>query len=115
LQKKNEKKYMIAYKIWGILIYAASNRQTFTYSSLAEILEKEITCRNVGNYLGPIQSYCKMKKLPPLTVLVNRKDGLHGSGKFDGENTKRCCKDRERVFEFNWQQYTPTIDDFINS
>jgi hypothetical protein len=68
-----------AVQMWPILVLAARNRQTLTY----QIVEQStgMMAPGVGKCLDPIQSYCRVHKLPPLTVLVvGKDDGMPGTG-----------------------------------
>lgn len=66
-----------ASQIWGILAWTAKNRQSMTYAHLSKLIG--VPAAGLGKLLEPIQSYCILKKLPPLTILVvQTKAGLPG-------------------------------------
>ena len=68
-----------AARIWPLLTYAARNRQTVTYGVLAKHVGQMPPA--LGQCLEPIQSYCLLKRLPPLSILVvNQETGVPGSG-----------------------------------
>ena len=63
------------------------------------------------HYLAPVMYYCREQQLPPLTVLVVRREtGLPGEGLTTLENVNR---DRESVFAHGWfQMKAPETGDF---
>jgi len=60
-----------ACQIWGILAWAARNRQSLTYAHLSKLIG--VPAAGLGKLLEPIQSFCLLKRLPPLTILVVKK------------------------------------------
>jgi len=87
-------------QIWSVLAWAASHRQNITYSQLAQVTGA--FTGGLGALLEPIQSYCLVNNLPPLTILVVQQDsGLPGSG-FTGASAGDLASAQARVFEFNW-------------
>jgi hypothetical protein len=87
-----------ATQIWPILTLAASNKQILTYDFLAKLIG--VPPPALGQLLEPIQSYCLMKNLPPLTILVvSKKTGLPGSG-FSA--VSEIPKYQIKVFEYDW-------------
>lgn len=68
-----------AAQIWPVLVLAAKNRQVLTYDLVARMIG--VPRAGLGQLLEPIQSYCLLNDLPPLTVLVVSQDtGLPGEG-----------------------------------
>lgn len=68
-----------ASQIWPVLLLAASKRQILTYDDLTDLIG--VPRPGLGQLLEPIQSYCLLKELPPLTVLVvSGKTGMPGRG-----------------------------------
>src|SRR5207249_1146238 len=68
-----------AFQIWPVLLLAAKNRQILTYGILEDLIG--VPRPGLGQLLEPIQSYCLLKGLPALTVLVvSNKTGLPGRG-----------------------------------
>lgn len=89
-----------ASQIWAVLALAASNRQSLTYGMLSRLIG--VPAAGMGKLLEPIQSYCILKELPPLTLLVVQKtSGLPGRG-FVGAKAADYARDQMRIFEFNW-------------
>jgi hypothetical protein len=90
-----------ACQIWGILAWAAKNRQSLTYAHLSKLIGG-VPPRGLGKYLEPIQSYCILKKLPPLTILVvQTKSGMPGTG-FTAASASEYAKAHMKVFRFDW-------------
>ena len=68
-----------AAQIWPLLTFAASLRLTLTYKRVGELIGAPPVA--LGGWLEPIQSYCLVQGLPPLTVLVvGESDGMPGTG-----------------------------------
>ena len=57
-----------AAQIWPILTLCATRRQSLTYDQLARLIG--VLRPGLGQLLEPLQSYCILNSLPPLTVLV---------------------------------------------
>src|SRR2546430_1637524 len=57
-----------AAQLWAVLALAARNRQVLTYDLVAQLTG--VARQGLGQLLEPIQSYCIVKNLPPLTALV---------------------------------------------
>ena len=90
-------------QIWAVLAWAARGRQNITYGQLAQVTGA--FTGGLGAWLEPIQSYCIINELPPLTVLVVQQDsGLPGSG-FTGASAGELGKAQARVFAFNWLEH----------
>jgi hypothetical protein len=89
-----------ACQIWAVLAWAARNRQTITYSQLESITGAHRA--GLGQLLEPIQSYCLINDLPPLTVLVvQQESGLPGSG-FSGSTAEDLGRAQMAVFATDW-------------
>ena len=68
-----------AAQIWSVLALAARNRQILTYGMVSKLIG--VPQQGLGQLLEPIQSYCLVHELPPLTILVVREGtGLPGEG-----------------------------------
>ena len=90
-------------QIWAVLAWAARNRQNITYGQLAQATGA--FTGGLGAWLEPIQSYCIINKLPPLTVLVvQQESGMPGSG-FTGATAAELATAQARVFSFNWLEH----------
>lgn len=61
-----------ATQVWQALLSAAHNRQTLTYSLLAEQIG--IVAAELAEPLVMVAGYCAVKQLPPLPVLVVQVD-----------------------------------------
>ncbi|MBN8738534.1 hypothetical protein [Tahibacter caeni] len=89
-----------ACQIWAVLAWAARNRQSITYSQLESITGAHRA--GLGQLLEPIQSYCLINNLPPLTVLVvQQESGLPGSG-FSGSTAEDLGRSLMAVFAMDW-------------
>lgn len=89
-----------ASQIWAVLAWAARNRQSLTYTQLSELIG--VPRAGLGKLLEPIQSYCMLNKLPPLTVLVVKQEsGLPGHG-FTGASAGDLAKEQMQVFTQDW-------------
>jgi hypothetical protein len=101
-----------ATQIWPILTLSATNNQILTYDFLAKLIS--VPPPALGQLLEPIQSYCLIKKLPPLTILVvSKKTGLPGSG-FSA--VSEIPKYQIKVFEYDWLKHgCPAPDEFTHA
>ena len=89
-----------ASQIWAVLAWAAKNRQTLTYGHLSKLIS--VPPAGLGQLLEPIQSYCLIEKLPPLTILVVQQDsGVPGTG-FTGTSATEYAKAYMEVYECDW-------------
>lgn len=95
--------------VWGVLGLAARNRQILTYEMLGRLIG--VPARGLGHLLEPIQSYCLINSLPPLTILVVQEStGLPGSG-FNAATAEEYARKQLEVFEFDWMKHgAPTPD-----
>lgn len=89
-----------ASQIWAVLAWAARNRQSLTYSQVSALIG--VPRAGLGQLLEPIQSYCMVHGLPPLTVLVvQQESGMPGSG-FTGASAGDLAKAQMGVFAEDW-------------
>ena len=87
-----------AAQAWSLLAFAAKNRQTLTYELVGKLTNMHTA--GVGAVLEPVQSYCLLHNLPPLSVLVvNKATGLPGTGFIAATDVPR---EFNRVFEYDW-------------
>jgi hypothetical protein len=87
-----------ASQAWPLLALAAGNRQTLTYELVGKLTSMHPA--GVGSVLEPIQSYCILKDLPPLSALVvNKATGLPGPGFVAAADAPQAFV---RVFEHDW-------------
>jgi hypothetical protein len=96
-----------AAQIWPLLTFAASVRMTLTYKRLGELIGAPPVA--LGDWMEPIQSYCLIRDLPPLTVIVvGDADGLPGPGFTGATNVAEA---QARVFRHDWRSTpVPTAD-----
>lgn len=96
-----------ASQIWPLLAHCASCRQTVGYERLASLIG--VPRVGLGQLLEPIQSYCIVNSLPPLTVLVvSDASGLPGEGFVGASDVPRA---QAEVFAHSWQA-SPTPQTF---
>jgi hypothetical protein len=87
-----------AAQIWAVLALAARNRQVLTYPLVSKLIG--VPHAGLGQLLEPIQSYCLIHNLPPLTILVvSSESGLPGLGFIAA---KDIPKNQQDVFNFDW-------------
>lgn len=87
-----------AAQIWAVLALAARNRQVLTYPLVSKLIG--VPHAGLGQLLEPIQSYCLIHDLPPLTILVvSSESGLPGVGFIAA---KDIPKTQQVVFDFDW-------------
>jgi hypothetical protein len=93
-----------AAQLWPLLSFAASNRQVLTYGTVGSLIGAPAVA--LGQMLEPIQSYCLLRKLPALTVLVVSKEtGLPGLGFSAASDFGKAL---QRVFDHDWlKESTP--------
>lgn len=89
-----------AAQIWPVLALAAKNRQILTYSMLGKLIG--VPPKGLGHLLESIQSYCMLKGLPALTILVvQEKTGFPGVG-FRAASAEDYAKEQMKVFREDW-------------
>lgn len=100
---------MRASQAWMILIGMAKNRQTVTYSGLAELMYHRKAAGVLAQILGRIAFYCEVNDLPQLNaIVVGKKRGSPGHdipldpGEVDAT--------RERVFACDWYDICPPTE-----
>lgn len=90
-----------AAQIWSVLAWAAHDRQVLTYDIVSRLIG--VPPVGLGQLLEPIQSYCLVNRLPPLTILVVRSDtGLPGVGFVAAQDIPRTQLD---VFSYDWLEH----------
>src|SRR5437868_14678695 len=87
-----------AAQIWSVLAWAATNRQELTYDIEGRLIG--VPRQGLGRLLQPIQSYCLVRRLPPLTLLVVSEVNGEPSPGFTA--TQQVPEERQRVFGFHW-------------
>ena len=91
----------LQYRGWQILVRVAQHKERIKYGQLAT--ELQIHHRVVSFVLGKIQDYCQREKFLPLTILVQNKKGVIGSG-FIAWDTDDLETGLLKVYGFNWNQ-----------
>src|SRR5258708_25374870 len=90
--------YERALQGWSILALAARNQQILSYRTVEELTG--VPRVGVGQFLGPIQSYCRRNNLPPLTaIVVAEETGLPREGFTAATDIPAA---QARVFVFDW-------------
>lgn len=85
---------------WAVLVDTAAKRETITYTALGSAIG--VHHRHLNRPLGLIQDHCLEGRLPPLTILVHQKGGVHGAG-FIAWDIQDLDEGFEKVFTFNWR------------
>jgi hypothetical protein len=94
-----------AIQIWPLLTLAASLRMTLTYKRLGQLIGAGPM--SLGGWMEPIQSYCLLHELPPLTVLVvSDSDGMPGRG-FVAADPAAVPEAQTKVFRHDWTSTPP--------
>ena len=98
-----------AAQIWPVLAWAATSRQILTYDTLGKLIG--VPRQGLGQLLEPIQSYCLIRGLPPLTILVVKQEtGLPGTGFIAAADIP---KTQIQVFGHDWlSESAPSVGDF---
>ena len=92
-----------AEQIWPILALCARFRATVSYEILGRLIG--VPRQGLGQLLEPIQSYCIINHLPPLSVLVvTDKSGLPGEGFIAAGDVPHA---QAQVFAQNWLKSMP--------
>ena len=87
-----------AAQLWPLLAYAATRHQLLTYGEVGKLVG--VAARGLGQLLEPVQSYCLLQKLPPLTaIVVRRNTGRPGEGFSAAPDP---TQEQHQVFAFNW-------------
>lgn len=98
-----------AAQIWPLLVLCATKRQTLTYDQAGRLIG--VPRQGLGQLLEPIQSFCILNRLPPLTSLVvSDVDGTPGSGFIGAEHVPSA---QARVFLHDWLTFAaPDVASF---
>ena len=87
-----------AVAIWSVLSLSATNRQILTYTLLAQLIG--VPRSGLGRLLEPIQSYCILSNLPPLTsIVVEARTGCPGDGFIAASNLPQA---QSATFAHDW-------------
>ena len=95
--------------IWSLLTLSAIRRQTLTYQLLARLIG--VPRQDLARLLEPIQSYCILANLPPLTsIVVDAQSGVPGEGFIAAANLPRA---QAETLAHDWlAQDVPAPEDF---
>jgi hypothetical protein len=97
-------RYERAAQIWSLLCLAATNRQVLTYELVGQLIG--VPHFGLSGLLEPIQSYCILNNLPPLTALVVNNSGMPGAGFIAAADVPAA---QQQVFQHDWlEEHTPT-------
>lgn len=104
-----------AVQAWQVLIGAAMNRQTFTYSGLATVMFKREASGVLSGILGRIAKYCDDNDLPQLNTIVVGKD--RGTPGVDIPlDRDKIDATREKVYQYDWYDiYVPQAEELKES
>lgn len=96
-------KYERAAQIMPVLRVVAKHQSRITYGELATAIGG--SSMGIGQWLSPVQDYCEVHNLPPITVLaINEGTGEPGPG-YRVRGT--VGRDREVVYAHDWLKWTP--------
>ncbi len=97
-----------AMQVWSLLVFCAHRREVVTYGLLARLTG--LPRNGLGKVLEPIQSFCILKQLPPLTSLVVEEGtGRPGDGFVASRDLAGAQSD---TYAFPWLDRSfPTPDD----
>lgn len=85
---------------WPILTKYAEDGRTITYGQLAQLIG--VHHRALRYLLDPIQNYCLIEGLPPLTILVVNQAGVPGQGFIAWKAESDFDGGLRKAFNFNW-------------
>jgi hypothetical protein len=96
-------------QLWSLLVESAHAQKVLTYDIIGQMIG--VPEQAVGCFLRPIQDYCQVHDLPPLTSLIlNEADGSPALNE-----TEEVIEKRARVYFFDWfSRKSPTPEDLIN-
>ncbi len=92
------KRVETALTVWSLLTLSAMKRQIMTDQLLSKL--SGVPHHDLGRVLEPIQSYCILKDLPPLTSLVvESRTGVPGEGFIAATNLPQA---QAETFAHDW-------------
>ena len=98
--------------IWCVIVTVAHLQgRTITYEEVGDLTG--INHRNLGKPLQMVANYCEANKVPPITVLVVRKDtGVpsEGSEQFGTKVPAEIFQLQQQVYAFDWRTFTKRVD-----
>src|SRR5438046_891117 len=100
-----------AAQIWPLLTLCASHRQTLSYDLLGRLIG--VPRQGLGQLLEPIQSFCILNGLEPLTSLVvSDITGLPSEGFIGAQDVPAA---QAKVFAENWLAAPPPSTDALEN
>lgn len=88
---------------------AARNRQILTYDIIGKLIG--VSQYALGRMLEPIQSYCLVDHLPPLSILVvSDQTGIPGTGFIAAQDIPRT---QVEVFGSDWLAHTSPLPEVL--
>lgn len=101
-----------AVQIWPVLLLAARNHQILKYDLLGQLIG--VPRHGLGQLLEPIQSYCLVHKLPPLSALVvSSRTGLPSAGFIAAKDVPAA---QMEVFSHEWSKVEcPSAEKFAEA
>ena len=92
-----------ASQIWPVLVLCAKQRQVLTYDLIGKLIG--VPRHGLGQLLEPIQSYCLLNDLPPLSSLVvGSQTGMPGEGFIAAADLPAA---QAKVFAWPWLEHSP--------
>ncbi|MFW6413218.1 MAG: hypothetical protein ACOC0V_03705 [Oceanicaulis sp.] len=92
------------------IVQAARRRRTLTYAELGEAVG--LIARGLGLHLAALETWCAENGLPPLTLLVVKRDTGRPSdeGRYQGRRYGEMSPDeidrlQREVFDHDWDRY----------
>lgn len=92
---------------WPVLTEVAKQRRTITYKQLGDRIG--VHHRAIRYVLGPMQEYCMVSGLPPITILVVNGTGLPGTG-FIAHDRNDLDSGLEHVWSHHWEREMNPFD-----
>lgn len=104
-------RYEVAARLWPLLVLSATHRQVMTYEIAGRLVG--IPRQGLGAHLEPIQSYCVLNRLPPLSSLVvSSKTGLPGEGFIASADVPEA---QAKAFSYPWMESPPPTVEALKS
>lgn len=88
-------------RVWPMLVAHAAGAQTCWYEDIARVIDTNPL--SVRFVLGPIQSFCMVEQLPPLTALILQKGRNKPGTGFIAWDVDDLEEAHRRVFAFDWR------------
>jgi hypothetical protein len=96
---------------WQILIGFAKRRETVTYGDLSVLMLGKWAPRSKAMRLGQLLSYCKLRGLPQLPVIVvTAKSKSKRPAELAPYSWAEVENEQKRVFDFDWYDVFPPLE-----